>query len=99
MPRNESVGPRSSALRGVVVDDVEDHLDAGVVKVLDQGLELGQRVAGHVARLRGEEAQRVVAPVVVEAAFHQRRLVEVGVDGQQLDRRDAQRAQVPHDRG
>ena len=37
MPRNESVGPNSFAFRGVVVDDVEDHLDSGVVKLLRPG--------------------------------------------------------------
>ena len=31
------------ALRGVVVDDVEDHLDAGIVQARDHLLELGER--------------------------------------------------------
>ena len=32
MPRNDSVGPEMVALGRVVVDDVEDHLDAGLVQ-------------------------------------------------------------------
>ena len=34
MPRNDSVGPEVVALGGVVVDDVQDHLDAGLVQRL-----------------------------------------------------------------
>jgi hypothetical protein len=34
------------ALRGVVVDHVEDHLDAGVVQILDHLLELAHHIAG-----------------------------------------------------
>ena len=46
MPLNDSVGPALVALGGVVVDDVEDHLDAGVVEVRHHLLELGDREPG-----------------------------------------------------
>ena len=44
MPRNESVGPGVIALGGVVVDHVEDHLEARVVQILDHLLELAQHL-------------------------------------------------------
>ena len=34
MPRKQRVGPEVIALGGVVVDDVEDDLDAGAVQAL-----------------------------------------------------------------
>ena len=59
------------ALGGVVVDHVEDHLDALAVQGLDHPLELADLLAGGacrgVAGVRREEADRAVAPVVREA--------------------------------
>jgi hypothetical protein len=86
------------ALGGVVVDDVEDHLEAGGVERLDHRLELADRTArrpvvGEVGR-GGEEADRVVAPVVGQPFGGKERLVDPGVDGQQLDGGDAETAQV-----
>jgi hypothetical protein len=86
------------ALGGVVVDDVEDHLDARGVQGLDHRLELGDlpagRARGAVGSVRGEVAQGVVAPVVGQAAPQQVRLADEVVHRQQLDRGDAQRHQV-----
>ena len=60
------------ALGGVVVDHVEDHLDAGVVQGLDHLLELLHLLAllapGRVVVVGGEEGDGVVAPVVAQAA-------------------------------
>ena len=59
------------ALGGVVVDHVEDDLDARRVQRLDHRLELADLLAAlpgrAVAVVRGEEADRVVAPVVGQA--------------------------------
>ena len=86
------------ALGGVVVDDVEDHLDPRPVQGLDHALELAHLLpadAGRrVARVRREEADRRVAPVVGEAAVGQERLVGDVVDRQQLDRRHPERLEV-----
>ena len=82
------------ALGGVVVDDVEDHLDAGIVQRRDSRAEIVDRVAGRVARLRREEAERVVAPVIAQAAVEQMAVVEKGMDRQELDRGDAELAQM-----
>ena len=86
------------ALGGVVVDDVEDHLDARAVQRLDHPLELAHllaaRAAGRVQRVRGEVADRAVAPVVRQPALVQEALVGDVVDRQQLDRGDAQALEV-----
>jgi hypothetical protein len=66
MPLNDSSGAEVVALGGVVVDDVEDHLDAGRCSA-HHGLELGDLLAAgrrRVAGVGGEEPDRVVAPVV-----------------------------------
>src|SRR3984885_4013363 len=56
------------ALGGVVVDHVQDDLDAGRVQGLDHRLELGHLLAaeagGGAGVVRGEEADGVVAPVI-----------------------------------
>ena len=76
------------AFRGMVVDDVEDHLDAGVVATGHHLLELAQGLLAFmcVARVRGEEADCVVAPIVGQAAFEQVAVVYKSVDRQQLER-------------
>ena len=58
-------GPQLVALGRMVVDDVQDHFDAGRVQGLHHGLELGNEAGGGVALVRGEEADGVVAPIVV----------------------------------
>lgn len=55
---------------------------------------LSRRTGGGVGRVRREVADRVVAPVVLEALAQQMVLVRELVDRQQLDGRDAQLHQV-----
>ena len=86
--------PELVALGGVVVDHVEDHLDAGVVQRADHGAEIVDDVAVAVVRVGREEAERVVAPVIAQAPVDQHAVVEEGVHRQQFDRRDAELAQV-----
>ncbi len=89
-------------LAGVVVDHVENDFNAGGVQGLDRALDLVNDLGGFggrgVAGVRGEEPHRVIAPVVGATLTLQVRLVGEGVDGQQLQRRDAQRAKVLDDR-
>ena len=63
-------GPRGIPLGGVVIDDVEDHLDAGAVQRLDEVAELIDRtesiLARAVAGMRREERDRGVPPVIDE---------------------------------
>src|SRR5208283_5378207 len=88
-------------LAGVVVDDVEDDLDAGTVELLDHLLELADLLA-RVRGVRGlgrEEIERRVAPVILERLARPRvdaglvQLVELE-DRYQLDSRDAQGLKV-----
>ena len=90
--------PQVVALGGVVVDDVEDHLDPGAVERLDHPLELLHLLAapagGRVERVRSEVADRAVAPVVGQALGGELHLVGDVVDRQELDRGDAERREV-----
>ena len=94
-------------LGGVVVDDVEDDLEARLVEQLHHALELAQHrlgtlaavLLGRVGAVRGEEVEGVVAPVVREAVLQQSRLGREGVYRQQLDARDAEREEVLDHRG
>ncbi len=88
-----------AALARVIVDDVEDHLDPGVVERPDRVAHLRRVAAGQVARGGREEADRVVAPVVDEAALDEVPLVGDRLDRQQLDRRHPEAAQMRDHRG
>ena len=90
------------ALCRVVVDDVEDDLDVSRVQGLHHGLELRHLCAGVLRRcvtvVRGEVADRVVAPVVRQSLGLQRRIVRELLDRHELDRGDAELRQVLDDR-
>ena len=77
------------ALGGVIVDDVEHHLDAGVMQPRHRGAEGVERVILGVALFRREIRQRVVTPVVRQLPFDQYPVVDEAVDRQQLDAGDA----------
>ena len=73
----------------VVVDDIEDDFDPGVVQRPHHALELlhllAELTGGRVSVVRREEPDRVVAPVVAEALVEQRVVVHELVHGHQLD--------------
>ena len=98
MPRKDSVGPHVVALGGVVVDHVEDDLDARLVQRLHHRLELADLLAALAGRgvpvVRGEEADRVVAPVVGQAAGDQGLLGDELVHRHELHRGDPDPLQV-----
>ena len=87
-----------AALGGVVVDDVEDHLDPRAVERLHHPLELphllAARAGRRVPRVGRDVPDRRVAPVVREPALDEEVLVGDVVDRQQLDGADAELAQV-----
>src|SRR5690348_18369258 len=62
-------GPEMVALTAVVVDDVEDYFDPGIVQSFNRGLETGDRRGGKKARVRGKIADRVVTPVIGETTL------------------------------
>ena len=87
------------AFAGVIEDHIQDDLDAGVVQASDHGLEFAQVTGRHVALLRREEAEGLVAPIVAQSLIDQEAVVDEGMDRQQLDGGDADRAQVVDDGG
>ena len=83
-----------AAFAGVVVDDVEDDLEAGGVQAAHRDAHLVDGVVGEIARLGREEADGVVAPVVAQALLQQGAVLHEGMDRQQLDRGHAEPAHM-----
>ncbi|MCY1233094.1 hypothetical protein D9M72_456150 [compost metagenome] len=87
----------------VVVHDVQDHFDACLVQRADHGLEVLDLLAGvargTVAVMRGEEANGVITPVVVQALVFEDAVVDELVHRHEFDGGDAQLLQVGDDRG
>ncbi len=86
------------AFGGVVVDHIEDDLETGVVQVRNHFLEFGNLAARQVTRVRGEERDAVVAPIVGHALLQQMLVVDEGMNRQQLDGGHTQLANVLDDR-
>ena len=82
------------AFAGVIEDHIEQHLDAGCMQPLDRvdhgcnALRAGQRC------LHCKEGDRVVAPVVAQAALNQMQFIDPGGDRQQLHCGDTQALQM-----
>lgn len=93
-PAERQRRPQLVAFAGVVEHHVEQHLDARRVQPPDRHLHLVQGGRRQVSRLRREERQRAVAPVVAQAALDQEAVLQEGVHGQQLHRRHTQRSQM-----
>ena len=84
------------AFGGVVEDDVDDHFEARIVEARDHLLEFLQRLGrvGGIARIRREEADRVIAPVIRQASFQQKLSLMKVCTGSSSTRRDAERLDV-----
>jgi hypothetical protein len=86
------------ALGGVVVDDVEDHLDPGVVEGAHHALELLHLVPARARRrvpvVRGQVADRVVAPVVAQPLLDEVAVLRELVDREELDGGHAEAREV-----
>ncbi len=78
MPRKLKVGPSSAALCGVVIDHIQDHLDARRVQALHHDLEFFDLAAGAVAHLRSQKAYGVVAPIVAQPLLHEAPIIQEG---------------------
>src|SRR3954452_4451472 len=88
------------ALGGVVVDDVEQDLEARGMERADHLLELGDGVArGRVLVVRGEVADWLVAPEGAQTPGDERAVVGELADGQELDGRDAEALELLDDGG
>ena len=91
------------AFGGVVINHVEDYLDACLVEGTDHGLEFGDHLAWlfgiGVVMVRGEKAEGVIAPVVAQAQVAQPIVLQELVDGHELDGGDAELLEVVNDGG
>ena len=83
----------------VVVDDVQNDLEPGVVKARHHFAELLQPAAGigQVAGMWRKKPDAVVAPVIREPAIEQMPIVDEQVDRHQFDAGDAKRLDVVDD--
>ena len=82
--------PVAVAFTRMVENDVEDHFHPRIVNSVYHLDEFAPRIAGCEARHRREECDRVIAPVIAQAALRQMVLVDVGVDRHELNRADTQ---------
>ena len=90
--------PELIAFRGVVVHNVENHLDTSGVQRFHHRLEFVHRPACRVTRLRGKKADRVIAPIVAQSFFDQPAIIDKAVHRHELNRRDAKLGQIVDDR-
>ncbi len=94
IPRKAERRPEMISFGGMIVNDVENHFDPGRVQIAHHRFELGHLAAAIAAagvfRFRREETDRVVTPVIRQAAIDQRLVIDVRVHRQQLDRGHAQ---------
>src|SRR5262245_39923579 len=68
-------GAQVIAFASMIVDDVEDDLEAGTMQGLDHGFELHHLLADNpcagVARLRRKEAEGTIPPVIAQPCLHE----------------------------
>src|SRR5258708_23609413 len=83
----------------MVVNDIEDDFDTGVVQSRYRRSKCIERPVHGVARLRGEESQRVVAPIVTQARLDQMPTIDKCVDRQQFDCSHAEALEMFDHRG
>ena len=94
-------GPALIAFASMVVDDVENHFDAGGVQAPHGLADFMQRAfrGGQVRGLGREIAQCRIAPVIAQVALHQKTILQEGVDREQFDGGDAEALQMLDDPG
>ena len=85
-------------LGGMVVNHVENHLDARRVQSLDHGLEIFDIAACRIAHVRCEKADRVVTPIVAQSLLHQMPVIDKSVNRHKFNRGDAQAVKVVNSR-
>ncbi len=81
----------------MVIDNVEDDLDAGGVQTADHGLELTLHAFaadGSVPGIGREEAKCVVAPVIDATPFNEERIVDGVVDREEFQSGDTKFLEV-----
>src|SRR6185437_10660177 len=91
-------GAKMVSLGAVVVNNVENHFEACVMEMGYHALELRDRArVSEEPRVRCEESDRVVAPVIRKLLFQQMLVVEKTVNRHQFDGRHAEAFDVVDD--
>ncbi len=84
------------AFSRVVVDDIQNYLQAGIVEASHHLFKLAQAVlaAGSVTWIRREKTNRVISPIVGQILFEQLIVVDKGMYGQKLNGSDSERLDI-----
>jgi hypothetical protein len=83
--------------RSVVVNYVEDDLQVSIMEMGDHLFEFRDRSGCEVTRIRSEEADSIVAPIISQSLLEQQAIVDEGLERKQLDGSDAQASDVVDD--
>ena len=86
------------AFRSVVVNHVEDDLDAGVVHLLYERFEPSEPLCSQIVGMRREESDRIISPIVAQSTIDQMAVMDERMDRQKFDRGNAEVAQISNDR-
>ena len=89
-------GPQVAALGGVVVDHVQQHLNARFVQIAHHLLKFRRVVAGHISGMGGEKIERVIPPIIYQSTFDEEVLVNKKMDRQQLHAGHTQLLEIAH---
>ena len=90
--------PEMVAFRRVVVDHIDQGLDAGRGEFADGEAQPARTALPEIARLGGEVVVGLVAPEIDEALVHEEAVVGEGLDRQEFEGGDAELQQVLDDR-
>ena len=90
MPLKDKRRTKFVAFGRVVIDHVENDLDAGGMKMVHHGLKLGGQGRLQVARLRREKRKRVVTPIIAKALIDEIAVVDESVNRKEFGGRDAE---------
>src|ERR1700710_238485 len=78
----------------MVVNNIKDDFDASRMELVHHGLELGRKTGLKISRLRREEGQRIVSPVVPKSLLDEVAVIDERVDRQQFGTRNAEGAEI-----
>jgi hypothetical protein len=74
----------------MIVGDIEENLDAGIMQRSNCDLEAGDAVLAEIAQLGRKESKSRIPPIVPESFFTQEAVVAESMDRHQFNRRDAE---------
>ena len=82
------------AFRGMIVNHIQNDLDAGSMKPPHHVAETDHSLRAEIARLGGEKADGVVPPIIAQAFFQKKAIIDEAVHRQEFNGRDAELLEV-----